>query len=111
MADRMITMIVKPHLHNSHERITHVGNPLAGWLTTLEQAIDQIEGGAETFYVLDSKTGRRADVYVRKPYGRAPFLQSYMNGDWSNHLLRLPQGRASGLSTSAASEQEGVPAV
>lgn len=111
MADRLITMIVKPHMQSSHERITHIGNHLSGWLITIERAIAQIESGAETFYVLDSKTGRRADVYVRKPYGRAPFLQSYMNDDWSNHLLRLPRGIASASSISAASEQEGVPAV
>jgi hypothetical protein len=105
MADRMITIIVKPHLHNSHERITHVGNGSSGWLITVEQTIAKIDSGEDRFYVVDSKTGRRADVCVRRLYGRTAFIQSYFDGDWSNHLLSLPRAEVPAASVRTAEER------
>jgi len=90
MADVRITCITKPHSLSSHEHITHVGG--VNWRWSRDQVITSIEAGTNTFYVLDPRTGRRADVGVVRPRdGRAPFLQTYADGDWSDNLLSLDQ--------------------
>jgi hypothetical protein len=92
MADVQVTCITKPHPQSSHEHITHLGNPAANWKWTREQVIASIEAKTNTFYVLDPRTGKRADVGVVRPGGgRAPFLQTYADGDWNNNLLSLDQ--------------------
>ncbi|MFA6919247.1 MAG: DUF3892 domain-containing protein [Patescibacteria group bacterium] len=91
MADRQITCIIKPNTLSPHEHITHVGNPTLNWLFTREETIRRIEDKIDTFYVLDPASGRRADVGIRRPIGRPPFIQTYSDGDWNNNLLSLSQ--------------------
>jgi hypothetical protein len=90
MADVQVTCITKPHPQSPHEHITHLGGPK--WKWTREQVIASIEAKTNTFFVLDPRTGKRADVGVRRPTdGRAPFVQTYADGDWNNNLLSLDQ--------------------
>lgn len=90
MADVQVTCISKPHRLSPHEHITHLGG--AKWKWTREQVIASIEAKTNSFYVLDPRTGKRADVGVVRPNdGRAPFLQTYADGDWNNNLLSLDQ--------------------
>lgn len=90
MADVQVTCITKPHVQSPHEHITHLGGP--SWIWTREQVIQSIDDGTNTFYVLDPSTGKRANVGVVRPRdGRAPFLQTYADGDWNNNLLSLNQ--------------------
>jgi len=90
MPDVQVTCITKPHPQSSHEHITHLGG--ATWKWTREQVIASIEAKTNTFYVLDPRKGKRADVGVVRPRdGRAPFVQTYADGDWNNNLLSLNQ--------------------
>lgn len=91
MADVEITCITKPNPQSSHEHITHVGNPKAGWKWTREQVIASIDAKTNTFYVLDPSTGKRSEVGVVRPSGRSAFLQTHADGDWNNNLLSLRQ--------------------
>lgn len=91
MADVQVTCITKPHPLSSHEHITHLGNPQAGWERTREQVIASIEAGTNTFYVRYPKTGKRSDVGVVRPAGRAPYLRTHADGYWNDNLLALDQ--------------------
>ena len=92
MADVQVTCIIKPNPQSPHEHITHLGNPAVGWRWTREQVIASIEASTNTFYVLDPRIGKRANVGVVRPGGgRTPFLQTYADGDWNNNLLSLNQ--------------------
>jgi hypothetical protein len=92
MADVQVTCINKPHPLSPHEHITHLGNPRANWKWSRELVIASIEAKANTFYVLDPRTGKRANVGVVYPGGdKSPFLQTYADGDWNNNLLSLDQ--------------------
>ena len=53
--------------------------------------IASIEANANTFYVLDPYTGKRSNVGVVRPSGRAPYVRTYADGDWNNNLLSLNQ--------------------
>ena len=90
MPDVQVTCITKPHPQSPHEHITHLGG--ANWKWTREQVIASIDAKTNTFYVLDPRTGKRANVGVVRPTdGRAPFVQTYADGDWNNNLLSLGQ--------------------
>jgi len=90
MADVQVTCITKPDVFSKHEHITHIGG--AGWRWSREDVIISIEAKTNTFYVLDPATGRRAYVGVVRPSdGRAPYLQTYADGQWNNNLLSLSQ--------------------
>lgn len=91
MADCQITCIRKPHPFSSHEHITHVGNPAAGWVWTREAVIASIDAGTNTFYAIDPRNGRRANVGVYRVSGKIPFLRTYADGDWNDNLLSLNQ--------------------
>lgn len=91
MSDAQITCIVKPNPQSPHEHITHVGNPAGNWMWTREQVIASIDDKTNTFYVLDSATGRRADVGVVRETGKQPYLRTYADGQWNNNLLSLNQ--------------------
>ena len=93
MADVQITCITKPNPQSSHEHITHVGNPTAStpWKWTREEVIHSIEAKTNTFYVIDSRSGKRANVGVFRAAGKAPFLRTYADGDWNDNLLSLNQ--------------------
>ena len=93
MADCQVTCITKPHPASRHEHITHIGNSTSNppWRWTREQVIASIEAGTNTFFVIDPRTGRRADVAVFREAGRLPFLRTNADGDWNDNLLSLPQ--------------------
>lgn len=90
MADVRVTCITKPHPSDRHEHITHLGG--ANWKWDRDLVIRSIESKTNTFYVLDSNTGKKAYVGVVRPRdGRSPFLQTYADGVWNDNLLSLPQ--------------------
>jgi len=89
MADVQVTCITKPNLLSSHEHITHIGG--VGWKWGREDVIRSIDAGTNTFYVLEPTTGKKAYVGVVRPNGRAPYIQTYADGVWTNNLLSLPQ--------------------
>lgn len=91
MSDVQVTCIDKPHRDSLHEHITHIGNPLSGWKWPREKVIDSIEAGTNSFYVIDPYNGKRSDVGVVRPEGRAAYLRTYADGDWNNNLLSLDQ--------------------
>jgi hypothetical protein len=95
MADCQVTCITKPHPLSSHEHITHIGNGNANppWRWTREQVIASIDAKTNTFFVIDPRTGRRADIAVVREAGRAPFLRTHADGLWNDNLLSLPQCR------------------
>ncbi len=91
MADCQVTCIVKPHPLSKHEHISHIGNCKAGWKWTREQVIASIDAGTNTFYVRDPYSGKRSEVGIVRPVGKAPYLRTYADGDWNDNLLALPQ--------------------
>lgn len=92
MADVQVTCINKRDRMSSHEHITHLGG--ATWKWPREDVIRSIDNGTTTFFIVDRATGKRAYVGVVRPRdGRAPFLQTYADGDWNNNLLSLPECR------------------
>jgi hypothetical protein len=91
MADVQVTCITKPHPQSPYEHITHVGNPNAGWKWTREQVIASIELKSNTFFVLDPKSGKRADIGVVRGTGHVPYLRTYADGNWNDNLLSLNQ--------------------
>jgi len=92
MADVRVTCIIKQNPLSPHEHITHIGG--VGWVWTREEVITSIRSRINTFYVIDSSNGRRADVGVIEPgYGRDPYLRTYADDVWNDNLLSLPQCR------------------
>ena len=91
MADCRITCIIKPNRLSSHEHITHVGNPSAGWVLPREQVIQHIDSKTDTFFVLDPQTNKRANVGVYREPGKYPYLRTHADGDWNDNLLSLNQ--------------------
>jgi len=93
MADVVVTCITTSAglFIPSHEHITHIGNPAAGWRWTKEQVIASIDAKTNTFYVVDSASGKRAYVGVYRQSGRPAWLQTYADGVWNNNLLSLPR--------------------
>ena len=89
MADVRVTCIEKPHPESRHEHITHVGNPLVGWKWPRERVIASIDAGENTFFVIDPYNGKRSEVAVVRPSGRAPYLRTLADGDWNDNLLSL----------------------
>jgi hypothetical protein len=59
------------------------------WRWTREQVIASIEAQTNTFFVVDPRNGKRADIGVVRPPGRAPYLRTYADGDWNDNLLSL----------------------
>lgn len=71
---------------DSHESITHLGNP-GEWKWTTSQVIESIENGTNTFYTMVN--GKRADVgVVNGPTGK--YLRTYADDTYNNNLLALP---------------------
>ncbi len=94
MADVQVTCIRKPHPQSPHEHITYLGNPRStggGWIWTREQVIRSIDEGTNTFYVLDPKTNRRADIAVVRTTGHPPYVRTHADGVWTDNLLALNQ--------------------
>lgn len=91
MADCRITCIKKPHVFSSHEHITHVGNPTDNWMRTREWVIGSIDAKTNTFYVLDSTTGKRSNVGVVRENGKVPYLRTHADSYYNDNLLSLNQ--------------------
>lgn len=91
MADVRVTCITKPHLQSPHEHITHLGNPQAGWKWTCEEVIRSIDAKTNTFHVIDPYNGKRSEVGVVRPVGRAPYVRTHADGDWNDNLPALSQ--------------------
>lgn len=91
MSDVQVTCITKPHPQSPHEHITHLGNPGQGWTWPREKVVESIDAKTNTFFVIDSRSGKRADIGVVRPTGRAPFLRTYADGVWNDNLLSLNQ--------------------
>jgi len=91
MADVRITCITKSVSHGGHEHITHVGNPAGNWRWPVSDVITSIENRSNTFYVLDPRTGKRADVGVMRPTGHRPYIRTHADGVWNDNLLAQSQ--------------------
>jgi hypothetical protein len=92
MAQYQVTAIRKPNIFSSHEHITHIGNPQAGWIMTREEAIRQIDGNLNSFYVVDPRNLHRiAWVGVVRERGKLSYLRTHADGVWNDNLLSLPQ--------------------
>jgi hypothetical protein len=91
MADVQVTCITKPHPQSPHEHITELGNPRAGWKWSREQVIASIDARANTFFVVDPRNRKRADIGVVRPAGRPAYLRTHADGDWNDNLLSLDQ--------------------
>ncbi|MEH2565210.1 DUF3892 domain-containing protein [Bradyrhizobium sp. AZCC 2289] len=89
MADVLVTCITKPHPSSPHEHITELGNPRANWKWSRERVISSIDAKDNTFYTLDPRTGKRANVGVVRPTGRAAYVRTYADGVWNDNLLAM----------------------
>lgn len=90
MADVRVTCITKSTPQGGHEHITHLGGQSGNWKWTREQVIASIDQKTNTFFVVDPRNGKRADVGVVRPAGRAAYVRTYADGDWNDNLLSLP---------------------
>jgi hypothetical protein len=91
MADVQVTCITKPHPQSPHEHITELGNPRVGWKWSRDQVIASIDAKGNTFFVIDPRNGKRANVGVVRVPGRPAYLRTYADGDWNDNLLSLDQ--------------------
>ena len=91
MADVQVTCITKPHPQSSHEHITELGNPRAGWKWSRDQVIASIDAKTNTFFVIDPRNSKRAEVGVVRPAERTAYLRTHADGDWNDNLLSLNQ--------------------
>ena len=91
MSDCQITCITKPNPLSPHEHITHVGNPQVPWKLAVPDVIKHIDNKIDTFFVVDPRTGKRANVGVVRANGRAPFIRTYADRVWNDNLLSLDQ--------------------
>jgi hypothetical protein len=74
--------------NNTHEGITHLGNPAANWKWTRQQVINSIKSGENTFYT--RVNGKRADIaIVDGPNGQ--YLRTHADGVWNDNLLALAE--------------------
>jgi hypothetical protein len=53
--------------------------------------VQSIEAKSNTFFVVDPKTGKRANIGVVRAAGHAPYLRTYADGIWNDNLLSLNQ--------------------
>ena len=95
MASRYeIKCINKQDRMNPHERITHVGGPLAGnrsWKVPQEDAIRCIEDKSCLFYV--NQAGRVVDVIVATSWLGNKYLKTTADGITPDNLLSLYECR------------------
>jgi len=92
MSQYQVTAIRKPNRLSLHEHITHIGNRIAGWIITREDAIQQIDSNTDSFYVVDPRNPNRvAWVGVVREHGKSPYLRTHADGYWNDNLLSLPQ--------------------
>lgn len=85
MADCRITCISKAG--HGHEHITYVGG--TEWKWSMEDVVASIAAKTNTFYVIDPRSRKRADVGVVRPTYGTPYLRTYADGIWNDNLLSL----------------------
>jgi len=73
-----------------HEAIARIANNTDKWSVSAQAAIVRIEKKLARFFVQDVLSGERAEVGVVREKGQGPYLRTFLNGKWSNHLLALP---------------------
>ncbi|MEQ1853866.1 MAG: DUF3892 domain-containing protein [Chthoniobacteraceae bacterium] len=91
MTTHQITCITKPNRFSTHEHITHIGNIAGKWKITRESAIQRIDSKADSFYTVDSTTGKRAEIAVVRETGKLPYLRTHADGKWNDNLLALAE--------------------
>jgi len=87
MSEYQITCVTKPDRFSTHEHITHIGNTAAKWKMAREAAIARIDSKQDSFFTVDSATGRKAYVGVVREAGKAPYLRTYADNQWNDNLL------------------------
>jgi hypothetical protein len=90
MADVQVTCINKQPRNNTHEGITHLGNPATPWKWTRQQVIDSINNGSNTFYT--QVNGKRANIAVVDGQN-GQYLRTHADGQWNDNLLALAECR------------------
>ena len=91
MADLEVTCVNKPDRMSRHDHITHIGNSVAKWRFTREQAIRMIDEKTNSFYTVERSTGKRAQVGVVREAGKVPYLRTHADGTWNDNLLALAE--------------------
>lgn len=89
MNQYQVTCIEKPEHLNYHEAITHIGSAPSRWIWTKQEAVALIESYRATFFTIDPRTGKRADVHVVREQGKQPYLRTAADGYFNNNLLSL----------------------
>jgi len=79
----------------THHVITHLGHLGYACRIPVALAIMQVRGKQNVFYTVDPGTQSRVYIGVRREPGRCPYLQAQIDGDWTDHLLMLPETRPS----------------
>jgi hypothetical protein len=89
MAEYEVTCVDKPKPDSLHEHITHIGNIRDGWRLTKLSAIAHIDSKVDAFYTVDKATGKRTYLGVVREQGKAAYLRTYADGQWTDNLLAL----------------------
>lgn len=87
-----IQCINKSDRYNPHERIINVGginSDNTRWKLSQPKAIEGIENGTYSFYVLQN--GNRVNVIVAKSAYGHKYLKTVADGEHPNNLLSLPE--------------------
>ncbi|MCZ2498608.1 DUF3892 domain-containing protein [Xylophilus sp. Kf1] len=79
----------------THHVITHLGHTGFACRIPVGLAIVQIRGKLNVFYTVDPITQNRIYIGVRREPGHCPYLQAHIDGQWTDHLLMLPETRPS----------------
>lgn len=91
MAHR-VHCINKQDRNNQYERITHIGGQNdngTNWKITQQDAINYIENGKYSFYVL--KGGAKVNVIVSRSRFGNKYIKTEADYDEPNNLLELPE--------------------
>ena len=91
MGDHQITCVTKPNRSSTHEHITHIGNIAGKWKITRESAVQRIDSKTDSFYTIDSTTGKRVEIGVVRETGKLPYLRTHADGKWNDNLLALAE--------------------
>lgn len=78
-----------------HHEITHLGHLGFGCMVPVELAVVQVMSRVNRFYTVDPRTQTRIFIEVRREAGHCPYLQAQFHGEWTQHLLALPECRPS----------------
>lgn len=79
----------------SHHVITHLGHLGYACRIPVALAIVHLRGQTHVYYTVDPATRSRVYIGVRREAGHCPYLQAHIHGEWTDHLLMLPETRPS----------------